>query len=97
MDFKNYNYNFKFQEVWWFILTNCLVMGAQWYLTFDPTTVTDWRAWAFSIGISGSRVAVAAFLAKAVPMMLDAVGVEEDKPAAAPAKKRTTRKKKTSD
>lgn len=90
MEFKNYQYNFKLQELWWFLFSNALIMGAQWYLTFDPTMITDWRAWAVSIGISGSRVMVAAFLAYAVPKMLSTVGIEEEKPK----KKKATRRKK---
>ena len=51
------------EEFAWAALVAVAVFWAEVLLTFDPDTITDWRAWAIA-GLSGSvRAAVAAIIA----------------------------------
>ncbi len=57
-------YQFKLrQELIWVVVVAALGALAQALATTDPATVTDWRAWALSLGIAVVRAVVGALLA----------------------------------
>ena len=57
-------YRFKtMPEVWWFVLTAVLTTVMQALMEFNPTAITDWRAWAVSLFAASVRAAAGATLA----------------------------------
>jgi hypothetical protein len=39
----------KWPELAWFMATAAVILVLQYLATFDPTTITDWKAWGFAI------------------------------------------------
>lgn len=57
-------YDFKVdQELLWFLLVAVLTALASALVEFDPSAVTDWRAWAVGLAAACVRAAAGALLA----------------------------------
>ena len=56
-------YDFKaWQELAWAAGVAALTFGLTVLVTFDPETITDWRAWAISLGAGAIRAAAGALI-----------------------------------
>lgn len=55
-------YTFKPIELFWAALTAITTVVLQALVDFDPSTITDWQAWAVGIGAGAVRAGAAALL-----------------------------------
>ncbi len=56
------NYEFKRDEIAWFVLVAVVTVLMEALLDFDPATITDWSAWAVGLGAASVRATAAAIL-----------------------------------
>lgn len=50
------------EETLWSVLIAEVTVGAQYLITFDPSTVVDWKTWAMGVGVASVRIGMATFL-----------------------------------